>query len=82
MSLANGTKSLIRAAFMPAAAILLAIALYFTGTAVRAGNDLKTDSTTQAKSEHGLKIAAAVTAWIAYVMLVVGAIISGKQAKM
>tara|TARA_X000000950_G_scaffold221465_1_gene266755 strand:- start:365 stop:613 length:249 start_codon:yes stop_codon:yes gene_type:complete len=82
MSLANGTKSLIRAAFMPAAAIIFAVALYFTGMAVQAGEALKTDNTAELKSVHGLTIAAAVTAWIAYVMAVVGAIISGKQAKL
>ena len=81
MSITSGTKTLIRAAFMPAAAIIFAVALYFTATAVKAGVDLKTDTTSEAKSSHGLKIAAAITAWIAYVMAVVGAIISGRKAK-
>lgn len=82
MTFTTKTKSLIRAAFMPAATILLAITLYLTAEAVNAGQALKVDTTSEQKSEHGLKIAAAVISWIAYVMLIVGAVISGKQAKM
>ena len=89
MSIATGTKSLIRAAFMPAATILLAIALYFTGQAVAAGALLKAAATVPGsketesqKASQGLIITAAVIAWIAYVMIIVGAVISSKKAKM
>lgn len=90
MSITSGAKSLIRAAFMPAAAILIAVALFFTATALQAKlavDAAKADNATPsqmatAKNAYGLNIAACVTTWIAYAMLIVGAIIGGKQAKM
>ena len=89
MSLTSGAKSLIRAAFMPAAAIIVAVALFFTATTLSAKADLDLaksggtpDQRTRANHIYGLNIAACVTTWIAYVMLIVGAIIGGKNAKM
>ena len=57
--------------FMAVAAIFFAIALYFTSSAIQAANSLKTDNTPELKSIHGLSIASAVTAWIAYVLVIV-----------
>lgn len=77
--------------FMPAAAILFAVALFFTATTLSAKADLDSLNLQGNANAYdlnrvthifGLNIAACVTAWIAYAGLIVGAIISRKKSKM